>query len=55
MRILKNNRKTTFVISEGGLNCPCMTVAAGSVRLRDDYRGSLKTQSRFIKKILLAD
>jgi hypothetical protein len=55
MRILKNNRKTTFVMTEGGSNCPRMTIAASSVRLRDDYKGSMKTHSRLIRKILSVD
>jgi hypothetical protein len=54
MKILKNGRKTTFVMSEGGGNCPRMTIVTGSVRFRDDYKGSMKTRSCLLRKILSA-
>ncbi len=52
MKILKHARKTVFVMSGGGGNCPRMALTNSSVKLRDDYRGSFKTDSSLIRKII---
>lgn len=52
MKILKNSRKTTFIMSDGGGHCPSMTLVSGSVKIRDDYRGSLRTRARLLRKVI---
>ena len=48
----RHSRKTVFVMSGPGTNCPRIVLSLNTTRLRDDYKGSFKTDSRLIKKIL---
>ena len=52
MRIMKHAGKTVLVMSGDGDTCPRMSVVSSSVKLRDDYKGSFKTSSRLLSKII---
>lgn len=55
MKIMKHARKTVFVMTGDGGKCPRMSVVNRSVRLRDDYRNSVATSSRLIRKMIQID
>ena len=52
MKIMRHAGKTIFVMSGNGTQCPRMSMVNASIKLRDDYKGSFKTTSRLLKRIV---
>ena len=52
MRITKQAGNTVLVMSEGGGQCPRMIISSKATRMKDDYKGSLKSSSKLLRKIV---
>jgi len=53
MRIIKNNKGLTIVLSGGGdsTNCPTLNLRGKRVVLRDDYHGRVRFRSNVLDAI----
>ena len=53
MRVIKNNKGLTIVLSGGGntTNCPTLNLRGNSVVLRDDYHGKVRFKNNVLDAI----